>query len=271
MDGIPRRRGSVPFGRGRPGLRLGWSAVVFGTYNPSKMLGLWYGVYSWPAGRKIFGVSDKLILTNATPMQKSYLQSLCDDHSGSLSEFSEVVLANQFVDLNGVYVEIQHLLLGNATGDVMRNIIGMFGDFKYLLPIRDDKCVFENGFKVYVTRVYDVNTMLIDKIGGKKILVSRKVLSDAETRLKLIEIGLNADGGGAIVHEDERIEQLNESVYSGSLFTSDGKRDGDIERRVNLRNKLGSETDCQGRRRVASELFGSLCYHSDSTSSTDAS
>ncbi|GBP12756.1 hypothetical protein EVAR_6090_1 [Eumeta japonica] len=41
-----------------------------------------------------------------------------------------------------------------------------------------------------------------------------------------------------ILIEDEKVEQAKEFVYLGSLFTNDGKHDKDIERRVNMGNKV---------------------------------
>ncbi|KAG7312683.1 hypothetical protein JYU34_001045 [Plutella xylostella] len=41
-----------------------------------------------------------------------------------------------------------------------------------------------------------------------------------------------------ITIENERVEQVNEFVYLGSLFTRDGKCEGDIERRVKAGNKV---------------------------------
>ncbi|GBP06326.1 hypothetical protein EVAR_3643_1 [Eumeta japonica] len=40
-----------------------------------------------------------------------------------------------------------------------------------------------------------------------------------------------------ILIEREKVEQVKEFVYLGSLFTNDGKHDRDIERRVNAGNK----------------------------------
>ncbi|GBP40105.1 hypothetical protein EVAR_33681_1 [Eumeta japonica] len=41
-----------------------------------------------------------------------------------------------------------------------------------------------------------------------------------------------------ILIQGEKIEQVKEFVYLGSLFTNDGKHDRDIERRVNGGNKV---------------------------------
>ncbi|GBP50109.1 hypothetical protein EVAR_17370_1 [Eumeta japonica] len=41
-----------------------------------------------------------------------------------------------------------------------------------------------------------------------------------------------------ILIEGEKVDQVKEFVYLGSLFTNDGKRDGDIERRVIAGNKI---------------------------------
>ncbi|GBP77837.1 hypothetical protein EVAR_34380_1 [Eumeta japonica] len=40
-----------------------------------------------------------------------------------------------------------------------------------------------------------------------------------------------------IIIEGEKVEQVKEFVYLGSLFTNNGKHDRGIERRVNARNK----------------------------------
>ncbi|GBP00989.1 hypothetical protein EVAR_2280_1 [Eumeta japonica] len=41
-----------------------------------------------------------------------------------------------------------------------------------------------------------------------------------------------------ILIESEKVDQVKEFVYLGSLFTNDGKHDRDIARRVNAGNKL---------------------------------
>ncbi|KAI5632627.1 reverse transcriptase (RNA-dependent DNA polymerase) domain-containing protein [Phthorimaea operculella] len=41
-----------------------------------------------------------------------------------------------------------------------------------------------------------------------------------------------------IIIEEERVEQMKEFVYLGSKFTSDGKSESDIERRVNAGNMV---------------------------------
>ncbi|GBP67518.1 hypothetical protein EVAR_49885_1 [Eumeta japonica] len=41
-----------------------------------------------------------------------------------------------------------------------------------------------------------------------------------------------------ILIECEKVEQVKEFVYLGSLITNDGKHDSDIERRVNAGNKV---------------------------------
>jgi hypothetical protein len=67
-----------------------------------------------------------------------------------------------------------------------------------------NEALMENGMKVYVTKT--------------KVLVFER-----DERMTNCEIFING----------EKVEQVKEFVYLGSMFTRDGKCDSDIEKRVN--------------------------------------
>ncbi|GBP36183.1 hypothetical protein EVAR_4327_1 [Eumeta japonica] len=90
-----------------------------------------------------------------------------------------------------------------------------------------------------------INKMILLKSFYLSSLINNSVkkkgmkLNISKTKVMIFERGESTTECN-ILKEDEKVEQVKEFVYLGSLFTNDGKRDRDIERRVNAGNEVNT-------------------------------
>jgi hypothetical protein len=92
----------------------------------------------------------------------------------------------------------------------------------------DDQVILSSSAEELQAMVTVMNNALMEK--GMKVNVTKtKVLVfERDERMTLCEIFVNG----------EKVEQVKEFVYLGSMFTRDGKYDSDIVRRVNAGNSV---------------------------------
>ncbi|GBP50611.1 hypothetical protein EVAR_28801_1 [Eumeta japonica] len=87
----------------------------------------------------------------------------------------------------------------------------ILGDFNGCVGVQQDR------YEKVLEKGYEIN------VGKTKVTVFERRESTTESDILI---------------EGEKVEQMKEFVYLGSLFTNDGKHDRDIERRVKAGNKM---------------------------------
>ncbi|KAI5644163.1 reverse transcriptase (RNA-dependent DNA polymerase) domain-containing protein [Phthorimaea operculella] len=129
------------------------------------------------------------------------------------------------VRINGAYTE-----LFNIEKDLKESVCGLrMNDLlvKCLL-YADDQVILASSAEELQEMVNIMNEALKKK--GMKVNVSKTKAMVLEKEDSTTECN--------IMIEEERVEQVKEFVYLGSKFTSDGKCESDIERRVNAGNMV---------------------------------
>lgn len=151
------------------------------------------------------------------------------------------------VRINGAYTDWFDINKGVRQGCVASPwLFNLFMD-SCLNDLRESECGLRMGELLVKCLLYaDDQVLLASSAGELKDMVT---IMDEAFKKKGMKINVSKTKSMVFEREenvtkceimigDEKVEQVNEFIYLGSLFTRDGKCDGDIERRVSAGNKM---------------------------------